>query len=163
MQPPPAVIEVLLYTTCFSQYRKLGTLALEYAAKAGTPEAAASAGASQVRLASLNAGCSLPMMAALSPMVAQCLANFLLTQSVGDTPQEFLDLSQGERSFLSGETAEDALQPLLAEGSQISKVRLCGVPQKRDRWCRMLRSMLQLCLIISVILCISAVRCIILI
>ncbi len=164
MQPPPAVVEVLLYTTCFSQYRKLGTLALEYAAKAGTPEAAAaSAGASQVRPASLTAGCSLPMMAVLSPMVLLRLENFLLRQSVGDTPQEFLDLSQGERSFLSGETAEDALQPLLAEGSQISKVRLCGVPQKRDRWCRMLRSMSQLCLIISVILCISAVRCIILI
>ena len=68
-------------------------------------------------------------------------------------PQEFLDLSKGERSFLSGETAEDVLQPLLAKGSQISRVRLCGVPQKRHRWCRMLGSMMQLCLIVSVCAC----------
>ena len=55
----------------FWQCRKLGTLALEYAAKAGTPEAAdTSAGASQVRAASLTAGCSLTVMAVLCKLSA---------------------------------------------------------------------------------------------
>mmetsp|Transcript_20566 Transcript_20566/g.61901 ORF Transcript_20566/g.61901 Transcript_20566/m.61901 type:complete len:518 (+) Transcript_20566:140-1693(+) len=66
--------------------RKLGTLALEYAAKAGSPEATATA----------NDGAA----------------------------EGFLDLSQGERAFMSGETAEDALEPLLAKGSQITRIKL---------------------------------------